>query len=134
MIDTLLYMDDWSYHVSLSRAAALLYGMLLWPKPLFARLPGADATSAFSWVHEAIVQLTNGLYASIFKMMLNMASGEIYSSISTSSPPPVALPFCREFDFGTDASLSIICLETDTMLSSMSCWPTSSMSVEVVSA
>ena len=51
-----------------------------------------------------------------------------YSSISISSPP-LDWPFCREFDFGTEASLSIICRETETMLSSMSCWPTSEMSV-----
>jgi hypothetical protein len=50
-----------------------------------------------------------------------------YSSISISSTP-LDWPFCREFDFGTEASLSIICRETETMLSSMSCWPRSEMS------
>lgn len=59
------------------------------------------------WMRGAIVQLNRRVYSIIFKMMLRLALGEIYSSISTSSPP-VALPFCREFDFGTDASLSII--------------------------
>lgn len=58
----------------------------------------------------------------MFKRIVNTALGEIYSSISSPSLPLLfALPFCREFDFGTEASLSIICRETDTMLSSMSC-------------
>lgn len=49
-----------------------------------------------------------------------------YSSISTSSP--FAWPLCRALGLGTEASLSIICRETETMLSSISCCPTSEMS------
>lgn len=51
----------------------------------------------------------------------------LYSSSSTSMPVPFSLPFdCR----ATEASLSIICRETATMLSSINCWLTSSMSAE----
>jgi hypothetical protein len=52
-----------------------------------------------------------------------------YSYSSTSISPfdcPLMCPAPRPL--GTDASLSIICLETATMLSSMSSWPMSSMS------
>jgi uncharacterized membrane protein len=70
-------------------------------------------------------------YYFVCKTMVKLLWGEIYSSISTSSLLASAFPFCREAGFGTEASLSIICRETDTMLSSMSCWPTSSMSARV---
>ena len=64
--------------------------------------------------------------------MCTLLLEESYSSISSASSWH-ARPFCRALDFGTEASLSIICLDTDTMLSSMSCWPTSEMSTIQVS-
>jgi len=52
-------------------------------------------------------------------VMTSLPRRFLYSSISSS--PPCALAFCRPLDFGTEASLSIICRETETMLSSISC-------------
>lgn len=56
------------------------------------------------------------------------------SGLSTSIPPPPrsfeeCTPLVPDEAVATDASLSIICRDTDTMLSSMSCWPTSSRSI-----
>lgn len=55
-----------------------------------------------------------------------------YSSIASASSWH-ARPFCFPLDLGTEASLSIICRDTDTMLSSMSSWLTSEMSAFSVS-
>lgn len=99
--------------VSFLRSCLPHYSMIC----CLADAPGAET----GFTHYATV------HSWIFSAMVRLASEEIYSSISSSSLP-LACPFCREFDLGTEASLSIICRETDTMLSSMSCWPTSSMS------
>ena len=57
-----------------------------------------------------------------------------YNSSSTAIDPfcaPFVLLAGSLFDLAIDASLSIICLDTETMLSSISCWPTSSRSVQM---
>ena len=63
--------------------------------------------------------------------MLKIQMKDALQSSSSTSIDSLRCPLLCPFvglALATDASLSIICRETDTMLSSISCWPTSSRS------
>ena len=99
----------------------ILYALLYW------RLVGCSANFSARIYYCKEQYIFRCLTSWRRSSLANLRVGDSYSSISTSSPPD-DWPFCRALGLGTEASLSIICRETETMLSSMSCWPTSEMS------
>src|SRR5687767_8910988 len=61
------------------------------------------------------------------RLLYSFVSRKVHhSSSSTSMLSPFACPFAADLSLGAEASLLIICLDTETMLSSISCCPTSS--------